>query len=875
MMQLASSDASIAGGILFSESPVGDSAIDANAGWSGSVLFSMFGTDETERLLSAGNANQFDTLEDLRNVLFAVDAFNYAAEKADDNALSIGALGVLGLLRGELTVEFDIADRAFLPRIDSLSNLWDFSASAIFYGVIDDNWNPLLLKVIEGGNAESAIAFVAEQRRYKLVETLSELFDLGDVAVNSNNFLSQAQSVFSYIQDHNHLSLSFTRLDSLDSAALFSEAQNSIAYRYALVNANAFVVEGDYGLYQAKNTIGQYDLESLSGEYIESRADYLSALLKYKRYDTEATSDLVDVNILQVYQDLEIGQQFVTFQNGNDSTVQVMSYDLASALSDNISHHPVTMFGSGTVEILAGSDDDDSLYGGVGNDTLIGGEGNDYLEGGSGNDVYQISGEGEVNRLVELKGADNYTFINFTGVASITDNDNNHHDGVIVDQNHLDGEKFRETRIDEDGNEVSAWYDFNNHLYQLDGTTLTITIYEDSDLSDNGIITIDNFTNGDFGIVLEQYEGYNEAPNDSASIVDNGDGSQTLRARVQIPESYLNNTSQPVYASFVMTASPQSLGGVTLDYLHIYRDGEIDKIPTTDDTQDIVVQDFLNILIDSYGDETRDYVSAFIDDSVDLNRTTVQVIVDDNDNDSVDKKPEIKILQNTDDGEIKTGGTTSTLHTDGSETIEAGDLTIRKEDGKLVDIDFSGDSSLADLSFGTHFDLFEIGQGFGSTFGGFLESGDQFSTQSLGGFFSAIGDKLGNTSSLFTSAGSIHEAVLDALDDISRFTGALNSSLLDALNGGLPDIDLGNLDADLSGLLDKIASVGRGASELDFSKITEQIAERAVDFYNNDLPTKMTDKIFDELIGEGQLDAQETDVAKSLILHYVNEVLNT
>ncbi len=228
-------------------------------------------------------------------------------------------------------------------------------------------------------------------------------------------------------------------------------------------------------------------------------------------------------------------------------------------------------------------------------------------------------------------------------------------------------------------------------------------------------------------------------------------------------------------------------------------------------------------------------------------------------------------------------GQSASLNTHGINTdllagrshINAGDLDIELLDGEISDIDFLDGSPLAGLSFGTHFDLFEVGERCGSTFGDFIETGDQFSTQSLNGLFSAIGNRLGDTLPSLTSAGSIREAVLDAIDDVAQFTGALNSSLVDALNGSLSGVDLSGLDTYLSSLLDQLSSVSRGIGDLDFSKITDQIAERASDYYDNELPGKITDKIFDELVDEGSLDAQETAVAKGLILHYVNQVLNT
>lgn len=89
--QIAEQDATAVGETLFSRTPSGEDNTDdpagnpdINAAWSGSILFSFFdngsvASDQTDRLLSTGeNDAAFDSLNDLRDVLFAYDAFGAA-----------------------------------------------------------------------------------------------------------------------------------------------------------------------------------------------------------------------------------------------------------------------------------------------------------------------------------------------------------------------------------------------------------------------------------------------------------------------------------------------------------------------------------------------------------------------------------------------------------------------------------------------------------------------------------------------------------------------------------------------------------------------------------------------------------------------------
>ncbi len=409
--EIANRDAAIVGGILFGQSSETDSAIAFNAGWSGSILFSIFGTDETDRLLSAGRKNEFDTLEDFRNLLFAVDAFNYAAESADDFSKVFGS---------DIGENLVIGYRALRSGVDSASEFFDFLAGGID-GAVNDDWNQLLLAVVGGGVAESAISFITSYNRYELVEDLSSLFGINDSPVDSTNFLERANTVFSTIQTNNQLSLNISRLDGLSADALYEAAQSSIAYRYALVNTNAFVLENAESVYATHDVNGE--LTNLSDQYLRDRADYLSNLLEFNSTGGSPSNISPDTATFESFTDTNGDDALVTFESTTTNETVIISDELASTIGVNERDYRKNYyFGNNAIETVTGNKNIDHLYGAGGNDILDGGKGNDYLEGGVGNDIYQFDYNDGNDRIVDNGATDESNELLIThkegGVAS-------------------------------------------------------------------------------------------------------------------------------------------------------------------------------------------------------------------------------------------------------------------------------------------------------------------------------------------------------------------------------------------------------------------------------------------------------------------------
>ena len=85
--QIAENDATQVGLVLFDQDQT-DTAFTNNAAWSGAVLFSQLTSDQTGRLL--GNDNSFNSLNDLRDIVFAYDSFKYAFDAISNCVQLIG-----------------------------------------------------------------------------------------------------------------------------------------------------------------------------------------------------------------------------------------------------------------------------------------------------------------------------------------------------------------------------------------------------------------------------------------------------------------------------------------------------------------------------------------------------------------------------------------------------------------------------------------------------------------------------------------------------------------------------------------------------------------------------------------------------------------
>ncbi|HTQ77309.1 MAG TPA: hypothetical protein VMI15_04740 [Burkholderiales bacterium] len=163
-------------------------------------------------------------------------------------------------------------------------------------------------------------------------------------------------------------------------AALAESGAAAKAYRYALTGLDPFVVLGSDGIFDRHNQHGELDVVdaatgqgSLTAEYIEDRARFLSLLLERNARNSPASpaEPLVDA---------ALGARW-TFSDVARGIDLVASPGVAGA------EIRVARFGSSSSDTLIGDVGGDRLYGGAGADELRGQTGDDYLEGGTGEDL--------------------------------------------------------------------------------------------------------------------------------------------------------------------------------------------------------------------------------------------------------------------------------------------------------------------------------------------------------------------------------------------------------------------------------------------------------------------------------------------------------
>lgn len=240
----------------------------------------------------------------------------------------------------------------------------------------------------EGAQALQAALISSEEaeRRDMLRRYSKALF--GDASDSTVDALPSQNAAFLMIDP------SFS-VDSMRMAA-----QSNLAWRYALVELNPFVVfDAPYAALH--NRSGELDLfDSATGvglttEYLHARAEALQTRVAILAAGDRITGGEVfpggyDTHYLDVSTDAADGTQ------GGDVDLHYLSDGFEQRL-----------FGGSGDDRLAGGLVDDALFGGAGDDVLDGGFGVDYLEGGHGFDLYRA---GPGDRVFDHDGAGSVLF---------------------------------------------------------------------------------------------------------------------------------------------------------------------------------------------------------------------------------------------------------------------------------------------------------------------------------------------------------------------------------------------------------------------------------------------------------------------------------
>ena len=189
------------------------------------------------------------------------------------------------------------------------------------------------------------------------------------------------------------LDISFTAEDILSNAA------ESIAWRYALINLNTFVIEGADELYVPHNQNGELDLENYSDQYLRDRAEMLYWRLQFDNEGKEYTEDW---NTLLIGGDWNFVDHSIRVGDGVSEGPLTFRIDGVNPFTSG--DHQIE-FGTKDTDNLIGSVLSDRLYGNGGADVLSGEEGEDHLEGGFGIDTYIYNTGGGDDTIFDIDGA--------------------------------------------------------------------------------------------------------------------------------------------------------------------------------------------------------------------------------------------------------------------------------------------------------------------------------------------------------------------------------------------------------------------------------------------------------------------------------------
>ncbi|MDD2893431.1 MAG: calcium-binding protein [Halothiobacillaceae bacterium] len=349
------------------------------------------------------------------------DSFrNYVGDFGETHSITplIDSLTVLDMLQ---QLAPDISMATYTSAMKSMSNRTDTLSvgGADLVSATAAAWSAMPYGVLAAGVAAQSVTsdkLYDADAMENMVNTLSKLF------LDTDPQLMPVISVTGYADLTNREKL-HQAIAAIEASTIYQQAKGTLqidslvgmaptgiaakakqvdvegmAYRYALVSGNPFVVSGSDAPYAAHNANGELDLYdpatntgNLTGEYLTDRAAYLSWKMKYdsgQHDDNDVVTAVGDKPYAEQWDsDKTPGNwDFIDHTLKPDGNPLTLTLAIDGSGTSRYDHQIV--FGSPAADTVEGSGDTDRLYGMSGDDTLQGNGGNDYLEGGQGNDTY-------------------------------------------------------------------------------------------------------------------------------------------------------------------------------------------------------------------------------------------------------------------------------------------------------------------------------------------------------------------------------------------------------------------------------------------------------------------------------------------------------
>lgn len=533
LKDIANNDATGVGDVLFKSLSNDSAGGTKNAGWSGTILFSAFGQNETYRLTMEGGPG-LDRIDDIKNVLFAYESYAHAFKQA------IWAIG---------------SDIVALTQLD-ITLLDDLGVSVdTFLGASGDDLKALAFNNITSllsGEAKKLGELINKAGTHTVLDWVQATYSGRPVTTPTtpDNFIDSAKAVFSKIDKAVAVGANTILLPDTKDAIL-ALAKGSLAARNALYALSPIAIE----LPSYSHDLSLADLKTGEGALSEQWLDKRAAFLTFERLyrasgDTDGTFEMPFGLPVPIPGDIE----FRTYSDGS-------SYKLiVDGVDGGIIDKRYIIFGGDGGESFQGGDGDDFLFGMKGADVISGGEGDDHIEGGDGADNL----DGGIGADTLYGGLHNDTLVGGDGNDSLFGGKGNDSLDGGVGKDHLEGGEGRDSLYggagfdiykadkedlisDTDGSgkvylgnrqltggsrkesDPENTYYGGGNTYVLNGTTLTI----------NGGLTIQNYDKqkSDLQIVLTEEEDEEETPetDDAESrtspiVIDlDGDGIETLK----------------------------------------------------------------------------------------------------------------------------------------------------------------------------------------------------------------------------------------------------------------------------------------------------------------------------------------------------------